>query len=202
MNILICISLWFIFGVQHSILARPFFKKILQNIFGEIFEQHFYRFCYFLSQCVIFYLIYDVISNIENKFIIFEINDDYKFIYYWLSILSKIFLIISVLQFDISHFIGIKQIINFFVKKKGSEKIVMNKTYLYKFLRHPMYLGIILCYIFSTTIITEIFITNLICILAYIEIGSYYEEKVLIKEFGNEYIEYKKNTYKYLPLIR
>ena len=202
MNILICIGLWFIFALQHSILARPFFKRIIKNVFGKIFEEHFYRFFYFLSQCVIFYLIYDIISNIHNKIVIFEIQDQFKFIYYILGIFSKVFLIISVLQFNISHFIGIKQMSSFFTQNKKDEKIQMNKTYLYRFLRHPMYCGIILCYIFSTTIITEIFVTNLICIIIYIEIGSYFEEKVLIQEFGEEYLEYKKNTYKYLPFIR
>ena len=36
----------------------------------------------------------------------------------------------------------------------------------------------------------------------YVEIGLYYEEKTLIRVFKDEYIEYKKKTFRYLPFVR
>ena len=57
-----------------------------------------------------------------------------------------------------------------------------------------MYLGILLVYVTSTTIYTNLFLINFFCILFYIEIGSFYEEKSLTRQFGETYINYKKNT--------
>ena len=36
----------------------------------------------------------------------------------------------------------------------------------------------------------------------YVEIGLYYEEKTLIKVFKDEYLEYRKRTYRYFPFLR
>lgn len=65
-----------------------------------------------------------------------------------------------------------------------------------------MYLGIILVYLSSTTIYTDIFFVNVFCILAYIEIGSYFEEKTLLKKFSREYEQYQTLTKKYIPFIK
>jgi protein-S-isoprenylcysteine O-methyltransferase Ste14 len=65
-----------------------------------------------------------------------------------------------------------------------------------------MYLGIILVYISSSTIFNEMFFINLLCIICYIEVGSFYEEKTLLITFKTKYKNYQLKTYKYLPFIR
>ena len=65
-----------------------------------------------------------------------------------------------------------------------------------------MYLAIIFTYFFSTSIYTPIFFVNLFCIILYVEIGLYYEEKTLTNVFKDEYIEYRKRTYRYFPFLR
>ncbi len=202
MNIIFAVSLWFIFGLIHSYLARPIFKVKIKKIFGIVFERHFYRFFYFISQCIFFYFIYGLIKNLEHGRIIFQIPNQYILIYYFFYIFSNLFLIISVLQFNVSEFVGIKQIIEYFKKENKSQSNDLNTNFLYKYLRHPMYLGIILVYVFSHTIFTEIFFINLFCIILYIEIGAYYEEKSLLKQFGEKYKNYKSRTYKYIPFFR
>jgi hypothetical protein len=202
MNILLSILLWFVFGIIHSYFARPLFKVKIKKIFGEIFEKHFYRFFYFISQCMLFYFIYELIKNLDHGIILFQIPNQYELIYYLFYIFSNLFLILSVLQFNVSEFIGLKQIIEYFKKKKIFDSQDLNTDFLYKYLRHPMYLGIILVYIFSHTIFTEIFFVNLFCIIFYIEIGSYYEEKTLLKKYGEKYKIYKQRSYKYIPFIR
>ena len=39
MNASYCFILWTIFGLQHSFLARPFFKKFIKDCFGENFQK-------------------------------------------------------------------------------------------------------------------------------------------------------------------
>lgn len=202
MNFFTAIFLWFFFGAVHSIMARPFFKRKIKDIFGNTFEEYFYRFFYFISQCILFYYIYGIIKNLDQGQVIFSIPEKYFLFFYMFNIFSNLFLIISILHFDVAEFIGFKQMINFFFKQKETKQSILNDGMLYKYIRHPMYLGIILVYLSSTTIYTELFIINLICIIAYIEIGSFYEEKTLIKVYGASYKIYKNKTFKYLPFIR
>jgi protein-S-isoprenylcysteine O-methyltransferase Ste14 len=71
----------------------------------------------------------------------------------------------------------------------------------YRFIRHPMYLGILLC-------ITPLIISKysnfrlIINILIFIDLifKSVYEERLLKKRFEN-YTEYSKKTYRIIPFI-
>ncbi|MBO8240548.1 hypothetical protein HA152_07505 [Prochlorococcus marinus XMU1412] len=204
MNSSLCFFLWTIFGLQHSILARPFFKKKVKTILGEKFQLHFYPFIYFISQCIIFVLIYDLIRNLKPSIIFFSAPPEGEFILYFLNRIANIFLIITVFHFDIGLFTGITQMFDFFSNSdetKNKEQII-NTNFLYKYIRHPMYLGIVLVYITSSTIYSDLFFANLFSIIFYIDIGSYFEEKTLVRKFGKSYNYYKTQTKKFLPLIR
>ncbi len=205
-NFFFCISIWAFFGFQHSLLARPSTKIFIKKIFGKKFETHFYPVLYFISQCIIFLAIYDAIRHLEPSVIFFEFSKEKTFYVYWFNQIANILLIISVFHFDIGRFIGLTQLFQFFFKDKNSAKYIyqdtLNKDYLYRYIRHPMYLGIILVFISSTTIYTDLFFVNLFCILTYIEIGSYFEEKSLMNKFGKKYINYKQVTKSYIPGIR
>ena len=78
----------------------------------------------------------------------------------------------------------------------------INTSYFYKLIRHPMYLGIILLYLTSTTIYSDVFLVNLFSIIFYVELGSYFEEKTLVRKFGLTYKIYKLKTNKYIPFLR
>jgi len=204
MNIISCFLLWTIFGLQHSLLARPFFKNFLKNYFGNKFERYLYPLIYFISQCIIFLAIYDAIRNLKTDIIFYEIPSNYKFIIYYLNRLSNLFLIVSVFHFDVGLFTGFTQFLKFFRKPLSQDNLKqnINNSYLYKYIRHPMYLGILLVFLTSTTIYSDLFLINLVSIIFYIDLGSFFEEKTLVRKFGNSYNIYKMRTKKYLPLLR
>lgn len=197
-------ALWTMFGLQHSILARPFLKKLIKSLLGEKFQVHIYPIIYFISQCIVFLIAYDLIRNIKPSYIFFSPSETYNHIIFYLNRLSNIFLILTVFHFDVSTFTGFSQFSKFFSKSKKfklySQEI--NTSYLYKYIRHPMYLGIVLVYITSTTIYSDLYFVNLFSIILYIDIGSYFEEKSLIKKFGDNYIVYQSKTFKYFPFLR
>ena len=120
-----------------------------------------------------------MIKQIDYGVIYFSINEDLMWIIYLANKISNLFLIFTVFHFNIGKFTGIENILNYFFKKENIDKINenLNQNYLYKYIRHPMYLGIILVYITSTTFYTTTFFVNTICIITYTEIRSYYEEK-------------------------
>ena len=69
---------------------------------------------------------------------------------------------------------------------------ILTNSILFKYIRHPMYLGILLNLAFSTTTYTEIYFFNLIFLYIYIQIGIYYEEKQLIRVHKEQYLSYLK----------
>ena len=195
MNYIIVITLWAFFGLQHSYLARPAFKEKVKKYLGLTFEKYFYRFFYFVSQCIVFFFCYDIIKAVEPGDVLFRIPDNYLWIIYILNKVANIFLILTVFHFDIGRFIGVTDMFNFFYRKEYEDNL--NNHYLYKYIRHPIF-----TYFFSTSIYTPIFFVNLFCIILYVEIGLYYEEKTLTNVFKDEYIEYRKRTYRYFPFLR
>lgn len=198
--IIFSIFIWFLFGLQHSFFARNFFKTFLKSIFGQFFINNLYPLIYFLSQCIIFVLIYDLILNLKPNKIFFSLNTEFQTLIFFLNKLSNIFLILTIFHFDIGKFIGLSQLFN--LKKRDKVIYKINDYYLYRYIRHPMYLGILLTFLTSTTIYTDLFFINFFCILLYVEIGSFFEEKSLIIKFGNHYEKYRSITKKYIPFIR
>jgi len=72
---------------------------------------------------------------------------------------------------------------------------------IYKFIRHPMYLSVILMTIGYCICIFSIYsMISIFVILAFFNIKIIFEEKALKDRFS-EYEDYKKSTYKLLPFL-
>ncbi len=70
-----------------------------------------------------------------------------------------------------------------------------------KFVRHPLYLFVILYLIFDPQM--ELFsLVLLLCFIAYFFIGSIYEEKKLVEVFGDEYRNYQSKVPGIIPWIK
>ena len=83
------------------------------------------------------------------------------------------------------------------------EGTVLNKG-IYKYIRHPQTIGEMPLFIAGSFLINSLFLVIWwsVYIVLYIIIIIPFEEKELIKRFGNAYIEYKKITGAFLPKIR
>ena len=78
-------ALWTMFGLQHSILARPFLKSLIKSLLGEKFQVYIYPLIYFISQCILFLIAYDLIRNIKPSYIFFSPSETYNHIIYYRS---------------------------------------------------------------------------------------------------------------------
>lgn len=206
-NVILCCMAWFLFGLQHSLLARPITKRWLARTFGKTFEAHIYPVTYFMVQCVVFLVCYDAIRHLSPRVVFYEMPIEWAELVFWLNRIANIFLILTVFHFDIGSFTGFKQLFRLLLRKgtihnASQPEPKLNTRYLYRFIRHPMYLGIILVYVTSTTVYSDLFLANLVCIVAYIELGSYFEEKSLHRRFGADYADYVTKTKRYIPFLR
>ena len=85
-----------------------------------------------------------------------------------------------------------------FLKRKRSD--VFLKTSLYNYVRHPLYTATLL-FIWSIFFLHPSLsnIISCLCITVYTIIGVYFEEKKLVKDFGESYIQYRNVTPMLIP---
>ena len=83
------------------------------------------------------------------------------------------------------------------------DKHELIETGLYKYVRNPLYGGSIVGGLFYLIIFNAIVIPIVYTLLLFYVLNqrATYEEKLLQKEFGTKYEEYKKRTKKYIPFV-
>ena len=210
-SIWITLLLWTLFGFQHSFLAQPIFKRLIVKGFGQRFLDYAYRFFYFSSQCIVYPCFWYIVSRFESGRVLWVVPESLYAPYQVIKIFGHFVLLFSVLSADVNTFVGTKPLFVYLKSKIfktplppvpvfGESSLVV--TFPFNIIRHPMYFGITVSLLTSTTVFSEKVILNLICLLAYIEIGTYFEEKQLVKIFGHLYQDYQKRVPKFIPLIR
>lgn len=208
-SVLLTIGLWVLFGLQHSLLAQGFVKNFTGRMFGKDFVEYGYRFVYFASQCFVYPAFWYIVSHFESGSTVWTLPAALYPLHFALKILGHFLIVATFIAADINTFVGTKQLWAYFsakIKKRPVDKVAVfghNNLVIgfpFTIVRHPMYLGIILSLLTTTGIYSEKIVLNLICLLLYVEVGSYYEEKQLVRLFGDAYRRYQQATSKYLPV--
>ena len=208
-SIVLTVLLWTAFGFQHSFLAQGFVKSFFGRLLGRDFVEYGYRFVYFASQCFAYPAFWYVVSHFESGKTLWNLPAALYPVHFVLKITGHLLIVATFIAADINTFVGTKQLWAYLkarVTGKPVDRIAVfghNNLVIgfpFTLVRHPMYLGIILSLLTATGIYTQKIALNLICLLLYVEIGSYYEEKQLVRLFGDAYRHYQATTSKYLPL--
>jgi len=99
----------------------------------------------------------------------------------------------ALINYDLMAFVGLK-------KEEKHDKLITNG--LNRYIRHPLYLGIIITLLgWNTIYISAAALSTLILTIIYVQIGIYLEEKKLIDRFGDQYTEYQKGVPKLIPIF-
>jgi len=190
--IVINAGLLLVFALQHSVMARPAFKKWWTKIIPEPAERSTYV---LLSSLCLLLLIWQwqpmggFVWSVENpvgKTILTAI-----FITGWLIVLLSTFMI--------NHFdlFGLRQIWFYFIGKPY-EPLRFRIPFFYKYVRHPLYLGWLLAF-WATPVMSAAHLLFAILTTGYIFTAIWFEERDLITHFGSKYSEYKKKVPMILP---
>lgn len=182
-----------IWGVVHSIMASLGFKEFLRRTLGDGFMK-FYRLLYNVFAVVSFvpilYLM--VVLPDEN---LYQVPSPWSYVMSAGQGISVILLFVTVLQTDSLSFIGLRQL--FEEEKSGS--LVTNGFY--RFIRHPLYTFGLLILWLSPSMSVNSFIVYF-ALTIYIFVGAYFEERKLLREFGQEYVNYRSVTPMLIPGLK
>ena len=182
-----------VWGVVHSIMASLGFKNLLQRTFGDGLMR-FYRLFYNVFSALSFFPILYMMVVLPNRDL-YQVSSPWNYLMLAGQGLSVLMLIIAVLQTDTLAFIGLRQI----VTDDENGKLVTGG--LYRFIRHPLYtFGLLILWLTPSMTINSLIVY--ISLTIYILVGAYFEERKLLRVFGQEYADYKAATPMLIPGLK
>ena len=195
MEYLLIILLWTGYCSLHSFLISIRFTNLMTRLLKNYYA--FYRLFYILISFVLLVPLINYTAQTDNKVIITYSSpfDIIRYVLVYASLLM--FFWAFFFNYDSLSFFGIRQILNFGKPKKINQSGELKKNGLLGIIRHPMYLALIIYLWCQTFRVTDIVVNTVLTI--YVIIGSILEEKKLVLEFGDSYIEYQKEVPMLIP---
>jgi len=194
-SVLIDAGLLSLFAIQHSVMARPRFKRWWTRIVPQIVERSTYVLLSSFLLALLFWQwqpIGSVIWDVRNP-----IGGLVLQILFWTG-----WAIVVLSTFLISHFdlFGLRQVYSYQIGKPSRESR-FHTPGLYKVVRHPIMLGFIIAF-WSTPKMTLGHLIFAVATTTYILIALQFEERDLVNIHGDDYENYRQRVSMLLPLPR
>jgi protein-S-isoprenylcysteine O-methyltransferase Ste14 len=192
--LLINVALLGLFAVQHSVMARPAFKRWWTTFVPEPIERSTYVLFSSAALLVLFHnwqpmggIIWDV-QNEAGRAVLYGL-----FGLGWMIVLVATFLI--------NHFdlFGMRQVWLYLTGRPYTKLGFMTPGF-YRFVRHPLYLGFQIGF-WSTPTMTVAHLVFALMTTGYILIAIQLEEGDLVRALGNTYAEYRRQVPMLIPRI-
>jgi methanethiol S-methyltransferase len=184
----------FVYGLLHSLLASLWAKAQARRWFGPVADRWFRLLYNFLAVLLLVPVL--LLPIILPDKVIYSIPMPWRLINYAGQLLAIMMLIYGVKQTGISNFSGLRQLIT--PEDLDPPRLVTGG--LYNYMRHPLYTAGLL-FIWLTPTMTCNLLALYIGLTCYIIIGAYFEERKLLREFGETYLAYKQKTPMLIPFF-
>jgi len=181
-----------IFAVQHSVMARPWFKERWTQIVPWAIERSTYVLFASLALLLLFWQWRPI--GIQ----IWSVETPAARAILW-ALFGAGWATVLVVTFLINHFdlFGLRQVWLPLVGKPYT-RVTFRTPLPYRFVRHPLYFGFLLAF-WMTPSMTLAHLVFAIATTAYIVIAIQFEEHDLVKEHGAQYEEYRRTVPMLLP---
>jgi methanethiol S-methyltransferase len=188
--LILAILVW---GVVHSITASLGFKNFLHRSFGDGLMR-FYRLLYNVFSIISFAPILYLIVVLSDRDL-YQVPPPWSYLMLAGQALSALLLVIAILQTDALSFAGLRQL---FEQEKPGKLVIKG---FYRFIRHPLYTFGLLFLWLTPKASVNMFVVY-VSLTGYILVGAYFEERKLLREFGQEYEDYKSTTPMFIPFLK
>ncbi len=181
-----------VFAVQHSVMARPAFKRWWTQFVPKSVERSTYV---LLSTAALALLCW---QWRPMPAVLWSVNDPYLAqVLIGLSLLGFVIALTS--TYLINHFelFGLQQVVHNLTGREAPQPVFRTPLF-YKVVRHPLYLGFIIAF-WVTPSMTVGHLLFAAATTAYIVIGALLEERDLVDLFGDDYRRYREKVSMLIP---
>lgn len=195
-SIIINLLLMGLFAIQHTVMARPAFKKKWTKIISPAIERSTFVLLTSLVLLLIFWQWRPLIGTV------WEIrNETLSLVLHGLFWLGWLIVFLSTFMINHFHLFGLDQVFKN-LKNNPPTGLKFTERFFYKFVRHPLMTGFIIAF-WATPVMTYGHFLFAAVTSAYIFIAvKFYEEKDLRKEIGDAYGDYQKRVPMLFPFTK
>jgi len=183
-----------LFGCQHSLMARPGFKRAWSRIVAPAAERSTYVLCSNLALALLF-----VLWRPMNA-LVWEVNQPALRLGVWITFGAGVALVL-ISTFQISHadLFGLRQGWCRFLNRPYRERD-FRLTALYARIRHPLMTGFLVLF-WAAPRMTLGHLVFTLGMTAYILVGTLLEERDLLRNLGARYQAYRRAVPRFFPAL-
>ena len=191
--LLIDTALLGVFAIQHSVMARAWFKRVWTRVVPEVVERSTYVLLSSLALLLMFWQwrpIGGVIWNVKSvagQLLLLGV--------FWAGWVTVFWSTCLINHFDL---FGLRQTF-LYLRNRPYTSPGFRTPSLYNYVRHPLYLGWLMVF-WGTPVMTVAHLVFSLATTAYILIAIQLEERDLVKIHGNDYLKYRRRIPMILPL--
>jgi len=191
--LLINLGLLTVFAVQHSVMARPWFKRVLTRIVPQAAERSTYTLASSLALILLFWQwspLGGVVWDVANPTARALLYGGFAFG----------FLLVLVTTFLINHFdlFGLRQVWLYLLGREYTQLTFVTPGP-YRLVRHPLYVGWLFAF-WSTPTMTLTHLLFAVVTTAYIFVAIQFEERDLV-DAHPQYAEYRRRVPMMIPAL-
>lgn len=180
----------------HSILASHGAKHALRRLYGPLAFDRMYRFSYnFFSVASLYPIV--LMLLVYPDLALYTIPAPWVYLTTILQALAIAMAIVTLVQTDLLEFLGLSQLTR--LNEEKAPELVTSGWYAR--VRHPLYVAAFVL----VWLIPEMTVNRLaLCIVLslYLFIGAFFEERKLLKDFGQQYADYRAHVPMFIPRFR
>ncbi len=194
-SLLINAGLLIVFVLQHTIMARPAFKRWWTTVIPRSIERSTYVLAASASLGLVFWQWRPLPA------VLWDFGPGFG---WWMTTALSLlgWAIVLLASFMVSHFdlFGLRQVW-FRLLNRPYRPVGFRLVGLYKLIRHPLMLGFLIAF-WATPVMTVGHLAFSLLVTGYIAMGLWFEERDLIAEHGQSYLAYRRNVRGLVPLPR
>ncbi|MEZ5542120.1 MAG: isoprenylcysteine carboxylmethyltransferase family protein [Pseudomonadota bacterium] len=188
------LGLILLFGLQHSIMARPGFKGWLTRLLPRAAE----RSTFMLATAVVTFTLCLLWQPLPT--VLWQADSPVLHnILLGSGILGWVLVLYATCLINHFDLFGLRQAWLYFRGREYTH-LPFKTAALYRYIRHPIMTGVFVG-IWFTPVMTAGHLLFALGMSAYILVGVYHEEQDLIRSFGQRYLRYRRETGRFLPRL-